>query len=47
MFDRALNALKYIDCLLSGKKIYIYILSLGKLIDEEDKYTRSAENCHL
>ena len=24
MFDRALNALKYIDCLLSGKKIYIY-----------------------
>ena len=46
MFDRALNALKYIDCLLSGKK-NIYILSLGKLIDEEDKYTRSAENCHL
>ena len=28
-------------------KKYIYILSLGKLIDEEDKYTRSAENCHL
>ena len=43
MFDRALNALMCIDCLLNGKKDN---LRLGKLIDEEDQYVRSAENCH-
>ena len=41
MFDRAFNALMCNNCLLNGKK------RLGKLIDQEDKYTRSVKNCHL
>ena len=43
MFDRALNPLMCINCLINDKK---YILRLGKLIYEEDKYMRSAKNWH-
>ena len=43
MFDRALNPLMCINCLINGKK---YILRLGKLIDNEDKDMRSAKNWH-
>ena len=46
MFDRALNALMYINCLFNSKKKK-NILRLDKLIEEEDEYTRSAKNYHL
>ena len=43
MFDRALNPLMCINCLINDKKD---ILRLGKLIYEEDKYMRSTKNWH-
>ena len=42
MFDKALNAFMCINCLVNGKKKDV--LRLGKLIDKEEKYTRSAKN---
>ena len=45
MFDRALNALMCICCLLNSQKSDI--LRLGKLTDKEDNYTGSAKKCHL
>ena len=39
MFDRAFNALMC-NNLMTKKR-------LGKLVDQEDKYTRSVKNCHL
>ena len=43
MFDRALNPLMCINCLINDKKD---ISRLGKLIDEEGKYMTSAKNLH-
>ena len=44
VFHGVLNVLMCINnCLLNGKEN----LTLGKLIDEADKYTMSAKNCHL
>ena len=48
MFDRALNALMFIGCLLNGKK---YNLRLGKVLEKEDKYvhevSRKLPSLHL